>query len=193
MDTNLDAVLAFTKIEEGGYSADPRDSGNWTSGTVGRGILIGSNMGVGAPALVAFNVRHRLGLSITQETMQALDPALYKQIAVEEYWTMMDCDGLPDGVDLMVFDYGWNRGPGNAIHELQETLGVVADGDYGAKSAAAMRATNDLQLFVAQLALVQEKHYRALNNFWRYGKGWLARTARRRSVAMSSLAKAAVA
>ena len=53
MLSNRETVRKFVVREEGGYSSDSRDGGNWSSGRVGVGTLIGSNMGVGAPALIA--------------------------------------------------------------------------------------------------------------------------------------------
>ena len=193
MNTTIDAALAFTKREEGGYTNDRRDSGNWTSGVVGKGILMGSNMGVGAPCLVAYNARNRLKLTMTAATMRGLSPTLYKAIATSEYWHLMSCDLLPIGVDLMVFDYGWNRGNSNSIHELQETLGVDSDGDFGPASQAAMASVNDLASFVQTLGEVQTEHYQALDNFATYGKGWLARTARRQATALEAIAAAPIA
>jgi lysozyme family protein len=193
MNDAMDAAFGFTKLEEGGYTDDPRDSGNWTSGIIGKGVLIGSNMGVGAPCLVAYNARHELGLAITAETMRELKPELYEAIAVNEYWDVMPCDQIPDAIALMVFDYGWNRGCGNSTHELQEALGVTADGHYGPYSRAAMRGVNDLAAFAHTLAEVQREHYQRLDNFTTYGAGWLARTARREMKALEIIANEAAA
>lgn len=196
MITNLEAILAFTKREEGGYSCDRGDSGNWTSGVVGKGLMIGSNMGVGAPALVSWVARGGNGVgydvAITADAMCHLDPRVYKAIALEDYWNVMPCDWMPAGLDLMIFDYGWNRGPNNSVHELQEALGVVVDGHFGPASRAKLRAINDLPSLVQCLAGVQALHYHTLRNFNRYGDGWLARTGRRQAAALEMLANTVV-
>ena len=184
MFDSMQAALAFTRAEEGGYSSDARDGGNWTSGTCGKGQMIGSNMGVGAPCLVEYNARHQLGLSMSPATMEGLSTDLYQSIAVDEYWSLLPCDSLPPGLAIMVFDYAWNRGNGNSIHELQEALGVTMDGDYGVRSAAAMRRVSNIPTFIERLGMVQQQHYRSLLSFPVYGRGWLARTVRRQTAAL---------
>ena len=187
MIDKMEAALAFTKREEGEYSNDRRDSGNWTSGVCYQGVLIGSIWGIGAPCLVAYNARQQLGLPMTATTMQQLDPTLYEDIATDEYWSLMPCDLVPAAVSLMLFDFGWNTGCSNSVHILQQALGVVADGDFGPISQRAMNAVTDLPAFDAKLGALQATHYRALRNFTVYGKGWIARTARRQAAALACL------
>ena len=45
---DLPAVLAETLAYEGGYSANPKDPGNWTGGKVGVGKLLGTKSGIAA-------------------------------------------------------------------------------------------------------------------------------------------------
>ena len=122
METNFESCLAFTRGEEGGYVDDPRDSGNWTSGRVGQGRLIGSNMGVGAPALLDWM---GAGATIRSEQMRQLPLSTYESIARCRYWIPIGCTSMPSGLDLIAFDFGWNRGPGTSLTLLTDCLASV--------------------------------------------------------------------
>ncbi len=82
METCFTSCSAFTRAEEGGYVADRRDSGNWSSGHVGQGMLVGSNMGVGAPALLAWIGS---GAQLTAEKMRTLSLSTSEAIAQHNY------------------------------------------------------------------------------------------------------------
>ena len=132
MEICFESCSAFTRLEEGGYVNDPRDSGNWTSGRVGQGTLIGSNMGVGAPTLLAWMGP---GARITAEQMCKLPLSTYEAIARCRYWLPLQCGTLPAGLDLMIFDFGWNRGVQKALDVLKRCLGEVAS-HTGVRGAA---------------------------------------------------------
>ena len=180
MMCNFAAVTAFTKHEEGGYTADPRDSGNWSSGIVGKGTLIGSNMGVGAPALISWLHPH----PVTAGMMRTLAPHVYGSLAEARYWTPMGCTLLQPGLDLMVFDYGWNRGQRSSVLALQRVLAVAQDGKVGTETWTAINRIG-ASVVLHDLAEEQECEYRSLHNFDVYGDGWLARTDRRLEAAVA--------
>lgn len=177
-DADFVGCSAFTRVEEGGYVDDPRDTGNWTGGAVGLGVLIGSNMGVGAPALAAWLKTS----SLTIDTMRTLSFSVYSALARAQYWNPMACDDMPPGADLMLFDFGWNRGVGTSIRLLQRVLGVSQDGICGPNTIRAAHRRPGLGL-VQDLATEQSASYRSLRNFNIYGRGWLARTGRRQAEA----------
>ena len=234
METCFELCSTFTRMEEGGYVDDPRDSGNWSSGHVGQGTLIGSNMGVGAPALLAWE---GTGTRLIAEQMRHLSQDTYKAIARTKYWTPLGGAVLPAGVDLMSFDFGWNRGIATSLsimiqclaidkHQairlqpaaivqailtisssvillhiaptglqiLQKAMGVLADGVLGKETAEAFAERRDLRIMAIILALstAQVRSYRQLTTFPVYGKGWLARTARRQAAALSAAHQAVV-
>lgn len=182
-DADFVGCSAFTRVEEGGYVDDPRDTGNWTGGAVGSGVLVGSNMGVGAPALAAWMKTS----SPTVDAMRKLSFSVYSAIAKAEYWNPMACDDMPGGVDLMLFDFGWNRGAGTSIRLLQRVLGVGQDGICGPKTIRAAHRQAGVEL-VQELAAGQTASYRSLRNFNIYGRGWLARTGRRQTEALKRCA-----
>lgn len=133
METGFASCLVFTQGEEGGYVADRRDSGNWTSGQVGRGTLIGSNMGIGAPALLAWMGPNE---PITAQEMRDLRFSTFEAIARAKYWGPLGCEMVPEGLDLMLFDFGWNRGITTSLNSLARCLGVGLPGDQPMTSAA---------------------------------------------------------
>ena len=134
----FDLCLAFTRSEEGGYTCDPHDSGNWSTGLTGVGRLIGSNMGVSAPTLISWLDRDA-GSSVDSSVMRSLSETTYEAIARAHYWRSLNCDGLAGGIAMMVFDFGWNAGVGKSARLLQTCLGLrggSVDGDIGQKTLA---------------------------------------------------------
>lgn len=140
MQANYAPTTAFTKVEEGGYTADPRDSGNWSSGITGQGTLIGSNMGCGAPATIAYMARVQPGFVVTASWMQTLPQAVYDGMAETGYWTPLQGNQLPAGLDSACFDFGWNTGIGSAAKRLQWLVGTSQDGQIGPETLARIAA-----------------------------------------------------
>jgi lysozyme family protein len=121
----------FTISQEGGYTNDPNDSGNWSSGICGVGNLIGSNMGCGAPSTIAYMGETEPNVEVTAEWMQALPVAVYSGMALTLYWDPLQCNAMPPGLDLSMFDSGWNIGTVESAVQLQKVLGATQDGDIG--------------------------------------------------------------
>src|SRR5438034_35542 len=78
-----------------------------------------------------------------------------------------------------------NQGPGRALRTLQEAVGAVPDGVYGPATQAALAASLPAQT-VERIADLREAQYRALPTFGRFGKGWLARLARTKALALEA-------
>jgi lysozyme family protein len=150
MKANQDASRTFTSVEEGPYSGTPRDSGNWSSGRVGVGTLIGSNRGCGAPATIAYVLRNKLPYQVTAAWMKNLPDSVYIGMFDDEYWALVNGDALPSGLDLAAIDFGWNTGPTNAAHILQSTVGVTMDGQIGPHTLEAI-ADPPLDAILAKL------------------------------------------
>jgi lysozyme family protein len=131
MQASYAPTTAFTKLEEGGYSSDPEDSGNWSSGETGVGIFIGSNLGCGAPATIAYMAATQPGFVVTATWMQALPEAVYDGMAQTGYWNPLQGNALMAGLDLACFDFGWNTGIGSAAKRLQWLIGASQDGEIG--------------------------------------------------------------
>lgn len=132
---NFDACLDFVRTAEGGYSDDPKDKGNWLPGPKGeKDTLIGSCYGVSAQQLAAWMAPS----AITADSMKCLDLSTFDAIARARFWNPLVCSALPVGVDLMVFDFGWNCGVQASARLLQRMLGVLADGVIGNRTLEAL-------------------------------------------------------
>lgn len=116
--------------------------------------------------------RTRKGLP--KRDVALIEDAEVSAIYREGYWLAADCDKLPAGVDYVTFDSAVNQGVGRAVRLLQEAAGVVADGQIGPKTLAAVRAA-DPRALVQRIAALREEHYRSLKTFPTFGKGWLRR------------------
>lgn len=136
MIADRDAAFAFTLGTEGLLSLVNTDGGNYASGIAGLGPLIGSKYGVSAPALV----RYLAPVVVTAAVMAAITVATAEAIFVPGYWSTLRCDDLPAGLDLMVCDHGYNRGPYPSARVLQRLCGVDADGWIGNQTIAAATA-----------------------------------------------------
>jgi len=132
VNSSLFPTCAFTATEEGGYSADPGDNGNFYDG-----LLIGSNLGVTPQDLAD------AGMPVTRAFMQALTPAIMTPIFARKYWNVVYADHLSLGVDAITADFGYNAGNYAAGLELQTVLGLAdadRDGWIGPETAAAATA-----------------------------------------------------
>lgn len=149
--------------EEGGFSANPKDPGNWTTGVCGRGTCRGTKYGISASAHPGIDVA---GLSIEQAR------TLYQT----SYWTDIAGDSLPPPLALLVFDAAVNCGSEKAIRWLQTALDCAPDGMMGPATIAAAQATRTTGPDVGA-------HFQALRLTWMttlptwrtFGLGWSRR------------------
>ena len=156
---------AFTALigNEGAYTADPKDRGNWTSGQVGVGQLNGTKYGISAASYPALDIKNL-----------TLDQA--KQIYRADFWTKFGGDLLDPALAFQVFDGAVNSGVSPSIKWLQSAAGVTADGVMGPQTQAAVAAKKPAAL------LAGYNGYRLLfmtqvASWPTYSKGWAARIA----------------
>ena len=148
---------------EGGYTDNPQDRGNWTSGTIGQGELRGTKYGISAAAYPDVDIK-----SLTLDDSRTL----YKR----DYWDKIEGDSLDPGLALVVFDAAVNNGVGRAVRWLQEAVGVTADGVIGEATRAAIRAADATEALVGVHAA--RIHFMASLPTWAtFGKGWSRRLA----------------
>jgi lysozyme family protein len=74
----------------------------------------------------------------------------------------MQCGALPAGLDLEVFDFGVNAGPGEAVKALQRIVGVTADGSIGPITLSALGQFNPRDL-ISRYSDARLAYYKALN------------------------------
>jgi len=119
----FDYCLAFVLRAEGGFSNHRADRGGTT------------NHGVTQKTYDTF--RRNAGLSLRSVKLITSDEVrgVYRTM----YWNVAKCGVLPPPLDLYVFDFAVNSGPGRAVKTLQGLLGVGADGALGPVSIAALQ------------------------------------------------------
>lgn len=160
-------ALALVLKEEGGFSDNARDPGGMT------------NLGVTARTWASWS-----GGSATESVMRALTPGQVAPLYQTDYWNKIKGDNLPDGVNLVVFDFAVNSGPGNAAKTLQAVVGATADGIIGPDTLAAVTA-HDAKELITAYSNSRASFYRSLATFATFGKGWLARVDRIEEEALS--------
>ena len=161
--TNFDNAFRVVIGEEGGYTANPADPGNWTGGRVGAGRCIGTKYGIAGASYPHLDIP---GLVIGEAK------AIYKA----DYWDRIRGDELPPAVALLVFDAAINSGPARAVFWLQQALRVKVDGQIGPITLGAARRSAGQG--DAILAEYQSQRLLFLTNLptWRtFAPGWSRR------------------
>lgn len=165
---HVDAITfdeAFKRLigHEGGYSTDRRDPGNWTGGRVGVGTLKGTKFGLAANTYPNLDIKN---LTLAQAK------AIYKK----DWWDKLGADGMHSAIVFQLWDFAINAGKSRAIKELQQAVGVPADGIIGPQTLAAVNS-HDLNDVILSLTAERLKFYTSLSTFKTYGKGWTNRVA----------------
>src|ERR1700686_3857871 len=134
----MDFNTAFMALigNEGRYSLDPRDRGNWTGGAINSGACKGTKYGISAAAYPNLDI----------ENLSVFDAeAIYQR----DYWRAAGCDQVPDALNFDLFDMAVNSGVTRAVKALQTACGMASsdiDGVLGARTIAAVRAHEPLSL-----------------------------------------------
>ena len=157
MKHNWDTAIKHILKWEGGYVNHPSDPGGRT------------NLGVTQKVWEEW-----VGHPVTEEDMRGLTIEMVAPLYHKRYWDAVRGDDLPSGVDLCVFDCAVNAGVGRASRFLQQAVGVVADGAIGPKTLAAVTAMPADEI-IEKFCDLREAHYKSLNTFATFGKGWMRR------------------
>lgn len=125
MSDAIDDLISKVIEREGGYVNHPSDRGGPTNWGITQGTLSDWR---GAPTtdLHVFN----------------LSQDVARQIYRERYFKGLEGVTDPKVLELL-FDYAVNSGTGRAVKALQIVIGAAADGAWGPKSAAALKAIPD--------------------------------------------------
>jgi lysozyme family protein len=92
------------------------------------------------------------------------------------YWDKIAGDHLPAGLDLAVFDFAVNSGPGRAAKVLQRVLGVSPDGDIGPQTLMAV-GSMPLRKLLNDYNAARMSFLMSLPTWDTFGKGWGRRVA----------------
>ena len=157
MKSNYDECLKTILHHEGGYVNHPKDPGGET------------NLGV------TKKVYQEHGGTKDMKDLVVEDVApIYKK----GYWDRMKGDDLPGGLDLCVFDFGVNAGPGRSAKYLQTMIGTVADGGIGPNTLKAVEAyvsEHGIEKSIKNFQEARQEYYEKLSTFATFGKGWTRR------------------
>jgi Glycosyl hydrolase 108/Predicted Peptidoglycan domain len=167
----FEACMQLIFRVEGGFSDDRDDPGGAT------------NFGITLKTLRAWKNND----SLTVEDIKALTQNQAKEIYRTEYWNRMQCGRLPTGLDLEVFDFGVNAGPGTAVKALQKIIGVTEDGSIGPITLAALK-TFAVDKLVEEYSDARLEYYKSLKNEAKFLVGWESRVSQIQTAAFKMMA-----
>ena len=151
MDYDFESSFNALIGAEGGYVNDPADPGGETKFGISK--------------------RSYPDLDIANLTREAVKP-----IYLKDFWNRCGCDSLPSPVNFNVFDTAVNSGVWTASKMLQTILGVIADGNIGPATRAAIQGKDPIKLAVMFCAARLE--FMTNCSAWQNdGKGWARRVA----------------
>ena len=97
----------------------------------------------------------------------------------KSYWDKCKCDDLPGGLDLCVFDFAVNAGPGRAAKFLQRMIGTTVDGGIGPNTLKALgnyvEEVGSVESVIETYQNARQKYYEGLSTFDTFGRGWTRR------------------
>ena len=121
-DNTITFEQAFERLigHEAGYTNLRSDPGNWTGGVVGKGQLKGTKYGIAANTYPHIDIKN-------------LTLAEAKEIYRRDWWEKLGAEQLHSAIVFQLWDFAVNAGKSRAIKELQQVVGVPADGIIGPK------------------------------------------------------------
>ena len=160
---NFDQSFELLIGNEGAFTNDPRDKGNWDSGRCNVGTLKGTKYGISAAQYPLENIKE-----LTLERA--------KQLYKRDYWDKLNCDQLPLTIAFDMFDMAVNSGVKNAAITLQKTVQFFQDGIIGKQTLNAVHAM-DKELLDKRFNANRLLFICDIPTFPTYGKGWVKRVA----------------
>lgn len=155
---------------EGGFVEHPDDPGGAT------------NFGITHKTLAAWREVDKC----TRDEVRTLQIDEAKEIYRAQYWNALNCDNLPVGVDLVVFDFGVNAGVGRSSRMLQDVVAVEQDGQVGPITVGAANRV-DPEFVITTFSDKRLAYYRQLRHWDTFGRGWTRRTTETRDAALEML------
>ena len=160
MSNKFSEALEVILHHEGGYVNHPKDPGGET------------NLGVTKRVYEDFGGEKEMK-DLTKEDVEPI----YKK----NYWDRVKGDDLPEGLDLCIFDFAVNAGPGRAAKFLQKLIGVTQDGGIGPQTLGALQSAigEDVRIqtreMIEKYQSMRQEYYESLSTFETFGRGWTRR------------------
>lgn len=101
-------ILSRILQNEGGFTADPDDRGNWTTGIIGKGELKGTKYGISAMAFPNLDIKN-------------LDLATAEKIFVEKYFAKIPLVDS-EAYQYQLYDHAVNAGVSRALKIYADTV-----------------------------------------------------------------------
>tara|TARA_Y100001937_G_scaffold61144_1_gene83587 strand:- start:23 stop:532 length:510 start_codon:yes stop_codon:yes gene_type:complete len=157
MSNKFSEALEIILHHEGGYVNHPKDPGGET------------NLGVTKRVYEEFGGTKEMK-ELTKEDVEPI----YKK----NYWDRVKGDDLPLGLDLCIFDFAVNAGPGRAAKFIQRLVNTTVDGGIGPNTLGKINEYVDnygIEQTISSYALMRQNYYEGLSTFDTFGKGWTRR------------------
>ena len=160
MSNKFSEALEIILHHEGGYVNHPKDPGGET------------NLGVTKRVYEDFGGEKEMK-DLTKEDVEPI----YKK----NYWDRVKGDDLPEGLDLCIFDFAVNAGPGRAAKFLQKLIGVTQDGGIGPQTLGALQSAigedvrTQTREMIEKYQYERDNYYQSLSTFETFGRGWTRR------------------
>lgn len=156
---NFLRCFTATLKHEGGYVNHPRDPGGAT------------NFGVIQRTYDAYRRNKGLNTQSVREISKDEVAEIYRK----QYWSKVNGDELPDGLDYVAYDAGVNSGPSRGAKWLQQALKVTPDGVVGQITVDKARAASDKKAIVRLACQLRMGFLRRLGHWKTFRKGWTRR------------------
>ena len=159
----FDEAFRILIENEGSYTNNYNDRGNWTSGVVGKGEQRGTKYGISAMSYPFLDIKN---LTIDD----------VKKIYKKDWWDKLRLDDLPEEIAFDMFDMAVNSGISNSVKTLQKTIGTNVDGIIGPNTIKLSNQYNPIRL-VAHFNAHRLLFMTNISTWDTFGKGWSRRVA----------------
>lgn len=164
MDRNFARALPLVLAHEGGFVNLAEDPG----GATNKGVTLATFRAYVKP-------------NGTIDELKAITDAQVATVYYRHYWSAVNAQALPSGIDYAVFDFAVNSGPARAAKYLQGVLGVAQDGRVGPQTIAAVEKANARDVIDAlcdeRLGFLKRIKHKGKLMWETFGKGWSRRVA----------------
>lgn len=163
MGAAFDRAFDLLLGNEGNFTDNSADPGNWTGGAVGVGECRGTNWGISAAAYPTKDIKN-----LTKD--QA------KSIVLTDYWMKIRGDDLPPALAFIVLDAAFNCGVSRGVSWLQEAVGATQDGILGPATLAAVKTYDGKGAALCAEFVARRLVFMASLPTWRtFALGWARR------------------